>query len=94
MSHEQDLSLQGKGDGLTINDLLSAISETEYPQYILDALAQIQGWMREMVNAPAEKGMDPFTALFEDGGEEDGEAAQGVERLKGWKVEGFLVRKG
>ena len=51
---------------LTINDLLSAISETEYPQYILDAVARIQDWMLETVNAPAEKEMDPFTAMFED----------------------------
>jgi hypothetical protein len=79
MNHEQDMSSQEKGDGLTINDLLSAISETEYPQYILDALAQIQGWMRETVNAPAEKGMDPFTALFEDGGEED--EGEGIDAL-------------
>ncbi|MBQ9565501.1 MAG: hypothetical protein IJU98_07945 [Synergistaceae bacterium] len=71
---------QDGGDGLTIGDLLSAISETEYPQYILDALEQIQDWMRETVNAPAAQGMDPFTALFEyeGGDEEEGEGIEGL----------------
>jgi hypothetical protein len=56
---------------LTITELLSAISETEYPQYILDAISRIQAWMLETVNAPSERGMDPVTAMFEDGGEMD-----------------------
>ncbi|MDR1377029.1 MAG: hypothetical protein LBJ22_05925 [Synergistaceae bacterium] len=56
---------------LTITELLSVISETEYPQYILDAISRIQAWMLETVNAPAERGMDPVTAMFEDGGEMD-----------------------
>ena len=69
----------GTGSEMTIGDLLSAISETEYPEYILDALSQVQGWMKDTVNAPAEKGMDPFTALFEGGGEEEEE--NGIENL-------------
>jgi hypothetical protein len=56
---------------VTITELLSAISETEYPQYILDAISRIQTWMLDTVNAPAERGMDPVTAMFEDGGEMD-----------------------
>ena len=31
------------GRDMTVNDLISAISMTEYPQYILDALSRIQG---------------------------------------------------
>ncbi|NLL36110.1 MAG: hypothetical protein GX256_01155 [Fretibacterium sp.] len=56
---------------LTIKELLSAISETEYPQYILDALARVQSWMLAALNAPADRGMDPITAMFEDVGEMD-----------------------
>ncbi|MDR1731390.1 MAG: hypothetical protein LBR61_04780 [Synergistaceae bacterium] len=56
---------------LTVRSLLSAISETEYPQYILDAITKIQNWMLNTVNAPAEQGMDPITAMFEDGGDMD-----------------------
>jgi hypothetical protein len=56
---------------LTVKQLLSAISETEYPQYILEAISKIQSWMLDTVNAPAEQGMDPVTAMFEDGGEMD-----------------------
>ncbi|MDR1978076.1 MAG: hypothetical protein LBQ42_05015 [Synergistaceae bacterium] len=56
---------------LTVEELLSAISETEYPQYIIDAISRIQAWMLDTVNAPAERGMDPVTAMFEDGGEMD-----------------------
>jgi hypothetical protein len=56
---------------LTVTELLSTISETEYPQYILDAISKIQTWLQDTVNAPAEQGMDPVTAMFEDGGEMD-----------------------
>ena len=60
-----------KEKDVMITELLSAISETEYPQYILDAISRIQAWMLDTVNAPAERGMDPVTAMFEDGGEMD-----------------------
>ena len=60
---------------LTVKDLLSAISETEYPQYILEALSRIQRWMQDTLNAPADQGMDPVTVMFEDNGEVD------IERL-------------
>lgn len=56
---------------MTVRGLLSAISETEYPQYILDAIAKIQNWMLDTVNAPADQGMDPVTAMFEDPGDMD-----------------------
>ena len=56
---------------LTVKGLLSAISETEYPDYILEAISKIQNWMLETVNAPTDRGMDPVTAMFEDEGEMD-----------------------
>ncbi|MCL2010104.1 MAG: hypothetical protein FWG71_06105 [Synergistaceae bacterium] len=59
------------GHDLTVNELLSVIEETEYPQYILDAISRIQAWMLDTVSAPADQGMDPVTAMFEDGGEID-----------------------
>lgn len=64
---------------MTVNDLISAISMTEYPQYILDALSRIQGWMRDTVNAPANRGVDPFSALFE--GEDEDDEGPGVDTL-------------
>ena len=76
---DEPMGAGSRGD-MTIGDLLSAISETEYPQYIIDALAHVQGWMRETVNAPAEKGMDPFTALFEGGSDEE-EETDNIENL-------------
>ena len=56
---------------LTVKELLSAMSSTEYPQYILEAISRIQSWMLETMNAPAEQGMDSITAMFEDGSEMD-----------------------
>ncbi len=56
---------------MTIKELLSAISETEYPQYILEALSRIQRWMLNALNAPSEQGMDLVTAMFEDAGDID-----------------------
>ncbi|GHV49372.1 hypothetical protein FACS1894204_13790 [Synergistales bacterium] len=53
---------------ITVNELLSAISETEYPSYIIDAIAKIQAWLLDTVNAPSDKGMDPVTAMFESEG--------------------------
>lgn len=55
-----------KTEGMTVNELLSAISETEYPQYILEALANIRDWMNEAINkTDDEEGYDPLTAIFE-----------------------------
>ena len=65
---------------LTVKDLLSAISETEYPQYILEALSRIQRWMQDTLNAPADQGMDPVTAMFEDNGEVTSKGSSSVWR--------------
>ncbi|GHS87428.1 hypothetical protein AGMMS49957_07250 [Synergistales bacterium] len=53
---------------ITVTELLTAISETEYPSYIIDAIAKIQTWLSDTVNAPSDKGMDPVTAMFENEG--------------------------
>ena len=37
-----------KPDKITVNDLLAAINDTEYPQYILEAVAKVQEWMHDM----------------------------------------------
>jgi hypothetical protein len=62
---------ENKETDLTVKGLLDAITETEYPSYILEAISKIQAWMLDTVSAPAEQGMDPVTAMFEDGGEMD-----------------------
>ncbi|GHS93018.1 hypothetical protein AGMMS50276_02300 [Synergistales bacterium] len=55
---------------ITVTELLTAISETEYPNYIIDAIAKIQTWLLDTVNAPSDKGMDPVTAMFESEGDD------------------------
>ena len=51
----------------TINELLSAISENEYPQYILDALGTVQDWMNDATAKPDEPDeADIFASIFGD----------------------------
>ena len=75
-----------KPDGMTVNELLSAISETEYPQYILDAVGQVQEWMRDMTERPMEPPQDEddiFEAIFGAGMDDEGYGIGGLlERLK------------
>ena len=70
-----------KPEGITVNELLTAISETEYPQYILDAIGTVQEWMKdmtEMPEEPLEDNGDIFASLF---GMNFGEETEGIERL-------------
>lgn len=55
-----------KAENITVNELLSAIGETEYPQYILDAIATVQEWMHDMTEKPADPvdEQDIFSPLF------------------------------
>ena len=55
-----------KPNNITVNDFLSAISETEYPQYILEAIGQVQEWMQEMTEKPEEPAdeSDIFSSIF------------------------------
>ncbi len=78
-----------KPDNVTVNDFLSAISETEYPQYILDAIGQVQEWMKEMTEKPDEPvdENDIFSSIFgQMFGEDDGISGL-FERLK--RIENF-----
>lgn len=65
----------------TVNELLSAISETEYPQYILDAVGKVQEWMHDMTSksneAPSDES-DIFASFLE---EAFGEESFGIEGL-------------
>lgn len=57
----------GRKSEITINELLSAISETEYPQYILEAIGTIRDWMNEMINNDEEPDeADIFSAIFSE----------------------------
>ena len=70
-------------DGMTVNELLSAISDTEYPQYILDAVGTVQEWMRDMTERPEEPPQDEddiFAAIF------------GAANEEGYGIEGLLDR--
>ena len=89
---EQEQSPRGrkKAENVTVNELLSAISDTEYPQYILDAIGTVQEWMHDMTQKP-EDPIDEqdifsplFGAMFED--EDDGIAGL-FNRLK--NIEAF-----
>ena len=78
-------------DNVTVNDFLSAISETEYPEYILEAIGQVQEWMKEVTerpdNEPIDEG-DLFSSIFGPMfGEEDSEIAGLYDRLK--SIENF-----
>jgi hypothetical protein len=66
-----DYDKKHRGKDLTVRELLSTIEETEYPDYIFEAISRIQAWLLDTVNAPSEQGMDPVTAMFEDDGEMD-----------------------
>ena len=78
-----------KPEEVTVNEFLSAISETEYPQYILEAIGQVQEWMHEMTEKPDEpvdEG-DIFSSIFGPMfGEDDGIAGL-FDRLK--SIENF-----
>lgn len=60
---------------IMMSDLLDAISESEYPAYILEAIEQVQSWMNEMIQPETEHEdeSDIFRALFqfEEDEEED-----------------------
>ena len=77
---ESEQERRGRRKNVTVNELLSVISETEYPQYILDAIAKVQEWMHDMISKPEEPHdeSDIFASIFGPGfGEED----SGIEGL-------------
>ena len=84
---EQEQTPRGrkKAESITVNELLSAIGETEYPQYILDAITTVQEWMHDMTEKPADPVDEQdifaplFASMFED---EDAGIAGLFDRLK------------
>ena len=59
----------------TVGEILSAMSGSEYPQYIVKIVNQVQQWMDESIRADnPEQDIDPVAALFENVMEMDGEA--------------------
>ena len=57
-------------NGITINELLSAISESEYPEYIMEAISRVQNWMKEMTENDDNNNEDVFSSIFGDNFEE------------------------
>ncbi|MBQ7151531.1 MAG: hypothetical protein IJR94_04670 [Synergistaceae bacterium] len=49
---------------IMISELLSAISETEYPQYILDAIEKVIEWINEEINRPENRQDSDFFSEF------------------------------
>ncbi|MBQ7154220.1 MAG: hypothetical protein IJR85_01555 [Synergistaceae bacterium] len=70
----------------TVDELLSAISDTEYPQYILEAIVKVQEWMHDMTAKPEEPLQDDgdiFASFFGDSFAEDSLGIESLfERLK------------
>ena len=80
---ESDTGRRGrkKPEGMTVNELLSVISETEYPQYILEAIGKVQEWMKditERTEEPPEDDGDIFASLFGMGFGEEGFGMEGL----------------
>ncbi|MBQ7169054.1 MAG: hypothetical protein IJR63_04040 [Synergistaceae bacterium] len=64
---------------MMMSELLSAISESEYPQYILDAISRVQEWMKDMTDDDNDNlDDDIFSAIF---GENFEDGSTGIEAL-------------
>ncbi len=63
-----------KNSELMMSDLLSAISETEYPQYILEAVEIIRDWIHDAITKSEENNNDSKDIFAEFFGELDDEA--------------------
>lgn len=58
---------QSNEDEITVNEFLSAISETEYPQYVLEAVEKIRDWMNDTITKPEDNDdIDIFASIFGD----------------------------
>ena len=63
---------------IMMSELLSSISENEYPQYILDAISRVQEWMKDMTEDNDDSDDDIFSAIF---GENFEDGNPGIEAL-------------
>ena len=66
---------------MMISELLSAVSESEYPQFILDGIKKVQEWMQDATDND-EDSDDVFSAIFGES-YDDGDTGIGalIERL-------------
>ena len=73
-----------KYTNITANELLSVIGDTEYPQYILEAISKVQEWMQEVTEEPEESpdAEDIFASIFGAAFGENDEIARLFEKLK------------
>ena len=73
-SSDADNNLKNPGGEVTVNQLLSAISRTEYPQYILDAIERVRKWMQDATGNTNDNDYeyDPLAAIFEHDFDESG----------------------
>lgn len=67
---------------ITISELLSTAPESEYPQFILDAISKVQEWMKDVTENDSETDDDIFSAIFGEN-YDDGDSGIGalIERL-------------
>ena len=63
---------------MKITELLSAISESEYPEYILEAISRVQNWMKEMTENDDDNSEDLFASIF---GENFEDEPRGIDSL-------------
>ena len=63
-----------KKDEIMISDIIGAISESEYPDYIIEAVERVQNWMKEMIQPESEHDdeTDIMRAFFQFEEEESG----------------------
>ncbi len=59
---ESELGLSGDG-AMTVNELLSAISKNEYPDYLIDAIERVRGWLVDSLGALCDGSGDALEAL-------------------------------
>ncbi|MBQ6435668.1 MAG: hypothetical protein IJM82_00225 [Synergistaceae bacterium] len=57
-------SAANKKPEIMMSDLLSAISESEYPQYILEAVEIIRNWIHDAISKPDEEKETENTDIF------------------------------
>ena len=67
MKDNNNFNIDFNDEDMTVNSLLDAISEIEYPKYLLDAVAAIQEWLRGLaVNIEEESELDELDELEPD----------------------------
>ncbi len=76
-----------KKDRIMISDILNAISESEYPDYIIDAVERVQTWMKEMIRPEVERNdeVEMLRALFQFEDDEEDSLARLISSLESLK---------